>query len=159
MSVEMAKAIKEGNQTALATATDELVQKMTRKDMANAAVKDLFSGKAKFGLDQASVQNLSEHFSRAVIAENPTLTPSIIPKLDKKSLDNFSDTYERELNDALRIATPGSPAHDQLTKSKDQFQKILANYALGFTPTEGGAPAATPAPAPTPSPAPGPATP
>ncbi|MDP3974952.1 MAG: hypothetical protein Q8P88_01535 [Candidatus Jorgensenbacteria bacterium] len=163
MNVEMAKAINKGaaGQQELANATDKLVRNMTRKDMENVAVKDLFDikpGQIKFGLEEPAVKNLAEHFTRSVISENPVLVPNIMPKLDAASMKRFTDTYSQELNDALRLATPGTPPHDELTKIKDRFDKTLTNYALGFAPTAAGA-APTPAPAPTPPPAGTPRTP
>jgi len=134
MSVDMAEAIKSGNQEALAEATNKLVGSMTRKDLETASVKDLFSGKKKFGLEAGSVENLSQHFARALISENPGLVPSMVPKFDAPSRRNFTDTYGQEIDDGLKIATPGSPAFNDLTKMKKQFETVLANYTVGFSP-------------------------
>jgi hypothetical protein len=174
MSVEMADAIKKGpaGQKELADATDELVRKMTRKDMTNSAVKDLFSGKAKFGLDLASVKNLSEHFARAVGSENPNLVPSILPKLDSKSLNNFEKIYRPQLEQKLEAAEDiftdpkRSPVEqktakdemDKLNKTIGQLDKTLANYAIGLTSIDAGTGGTTTV-APTPPPAVSSATP
>ena len=150
MTVDMMEALKNNNEEGLQIATDKLVGSMTRKDLETAAVKDLFSGKKKFGFEINDVKNLAQNFARALESENPALVPSMIPKFDSPSRKNFTDTYNDVLDESLKMATPGSPAYDEIKKMKKQFDTVLANYTMGFSPVEetsgGGTTASTPPP-------------
>ncbi|TSA45142.1 hypothetical protein D4R51_02430 [bacterium] len=150
MSVKMAEAKKSGDQEALADATNKLTGSMTRKDLETAAIKDLFSGKAKFGLDARSTEILAEQFARSLLSNNPALVPSIIPKLDSKSRNNFEKDYNGAIN---RMPTITEDDFYKKVELRKNFQKVLANYTMGYSPTieteTGGA-----APPPPPSPKP-----
>ena len=151
MTVKMAQALESKNEQALAEATDKLVASMTRKDLETAAVKDLFSGKRKFGLEPDDVKDLAQNFARALESENPGLVPSMIPKFDSPSRKNFTSAYTKELDESLKLATPGTPPYEDIIKMKKQFETVLANYTVGFSPVEettsgGGGGASTPPP-------------
>lgn len=142
MTVGMAESLNSGNQEALADATNKLVGSMTRKDLETAAIKDLFSGKKKFGLEADSVKNLSEHFANALASLNPGLVPNIVPKLDSQSRENFS----REYGEAIEQLPPGKNREDM----EKSWNQVLKNYTVGFSPISesetGGGGAATPPP-------------
>ncbi|MGC9611177.1 MAG: hypothetical protein ABSE68_03115 [Minisyncoccia bacterium] len=132
MTVDMAEAIKSGNKEALADATDKLVGGMTRKDLETAAIKDLFSGKKKFGLEASSVADLADQFARSLISTNNTsLVPNIMPKLDSKSRNNFEGKY-RGVIDKL----PDKTQQDKDYKKglEEGFKQVMKNYTMGYSP-------------------------
>jgi len=62
------------------------------------------------------------------------------------SLPNFSTSYRRSLQEAERV---GALSADRAAERTRQFNTMLANFSLGFTPVEAAtAPAAAPPPPP-----------
>lgn len=127
MSVEMNEARVKDDREALSRATEKLMAKFTKKDVEPAAWKDMFSGKAKFGLDEKSLKKMSQYITKAISTKNPALVANILPKLDSTSRINF----EKEYRDAIRDASK---------ETRDAFEKTMANYAVGFSPTEAAPP-------------------
>lgn len=125
MSVEMAKEIgkmkagKQYDQGALLKATEKLASSFVKKDIDSAAFKDLFSGKAKFGLDKDSVKTMSQYVARGFASQNSALVANIIPKLDANSRNNFEKTYR----DAAK----------HMPEVIENFNKTMANYAIGLS--------------------------
>ncbi|MEE8131701.1 MAG: hypothetical protein V3T98_01525 [Candidatus Paceibacterota bacterium] len=126
MNVEMNEARKRDDKEALLEATASLMAKFTKKDVDPAVFGDVFSGKAKLGLDKTGLKKLSEYIARGTAEKNPALVANIMPKMDSTSRNNFEKIYK----DVIR---------DMPKKIKDDFEKTMANYAVGFSPIEGGA--------------------
>lgn len=126
MSVEMNEARVKDDAKMLLEKTESLIAKFTKKDVEPAAWKDMFSGKAKFGLDEKSLKKQSQYIAKALSTKNPGLVANIIPKLDSTSRINFVEAYR----DALKGVSK---------ETSDAFEKTMANYAVGFSPIEAAA--------------------
>jgi hypothetical protein len=121
MSVEMNEARQKDDKEALLKAAANLMAKFTKKDVDTAAFKDMFSGGAKLGLDKESLGALSQYIASGVAEKNPALVVNIMPKMDSTSRNNFEDTYR-------------SVIRDMPQKIRDDFEKTMANYAVGLSP-------------------------
>lgn len=121
MSVEMNEARQKDDKETLLKASVDLMAKFTKKDVDTATFKEMFSGKAKLGLDKESLAALSQYIAKGVAEKNPALVANIMPKMDSTSRENFEKTYKDVIKDMPQ-------------KIRDDFDKTMANFAVGFSP-------------------------
>ncbi len=140
MNVEMNDARARGDWGAYESAANGLLKNFTRADAEKASFKDMFSGKPKFGLDAATLNQMGMRITRALATTSHQLVPSIIPKLDTNTRDNFTTKYQNGIETRLRLLS-GLPRTPENTKSiqtlntaKEAFEKTMANYSIGFAP-------------------------
>jgi hypothetical protein len=147
-SIAMSAAMNEarGNSKEFKEAAEKLIKSFAKKDVDSTAWKDIFSGDAKFGLSKDALKEQARVIAGALATENSPLVASILPKLDKKALDNFTEQYQKELNAAYDDANsaPTTPENlervERLSKAKENFKTVLGNYSIGLSPVAESAP-------------------
>ncbi|MEK9154474.1 MAG: hypothetical protein AAB596_00135 [Patescibacteria group bacterium] len=126
-SVEINNALKTADPIKraeeLEKATNDLMSKFTKKEVAMASFKDMYSGNAKFGFDADSLKILSQYIAGAIATTNSALVANIIPKFDSKSRKIFTTVYEDAISNMSQ-------------DTKDHFEKTMNNYAVGWSPEE-----------------------
>ena len=123
ISVEMLRAFGNSDYKEVLRLAEEHVSKISKGDINKSSIKDLFSGKAKFGLDESSLKTLSGIITQSIANSNPALVSAIVPKLDSKSRKNFKDSYQKAIN--------GVSVMENQKKIQERFDKMMGNYDYG----------------------------
>ena len=125
---------------------EKWASKLERGDVAKMKLKDIYSGQEKLGIDGESLRDLADYLTYGLAVKKPAFASVIFPKVEGDSLPNFSTSYRRSLQEAERV---GALSADRAAERTRQFNTMLANFSLGFTPVEAAtAPAAAPPPPP-----------
>lgn len=102
MNVEMANLIRSGaEKDNLDEAARRFYNTFEKKDAALMHVADVFSGKAKMGLDEKTLERVSKSVAHGIAVSAPMLTPNVVPKMKSASLKQFSNIYKAELETEL----------------------------------------------------------
>lgn len=163
MSVEAMSAFEDGNIPMFKEELDKVIRGLTKEDAGKSSIKEWFSDKPKFGLEQHEVNATMPLVAASLARTNYAVVPSILHKLSGETLDRFIDVYQDALDSEL-VRANTLPAADpdkarlirHLDKAKDAFRNTLAAHgSTAFVPPPEGGPApAPPAAAPPPAPAP-----
>lgn len=163
INLEMANLMRKGASTDdINKAAEKFFSKFSKQDVASAHVNEVFSGKAKFGLDEATLRRLSQSVAHGVAIAAPTINPNLMSRMKSGVLKNYEPTFRRVASDKLtrigqeKVSLVGSPGHpatppvgmspaditrrvreldrsrDELINTFDNFKKSLARNATGL---------------------------
>jgi hypothetical protein len=123
----------------LRQAAEEFAKTLKKADLNKMALNDLFSGKAKFGLDAVTLSSLARAFAHGVATSNNALVPSILPKMKGETKNEFGNQYRVAITEA--ILSNRLSAREGADHAAD-FKKLVVNDAMGQLVDTGAAPAA-----------------
>ena len=82
-------------------AAREFYKTFEKKDVALMHINDMFSGKAKMGLDENTLKELGWSVAHGMTASMPSLVPNVISKSRASTLENFAPSYQGAMEQEL----------------------------------------------------------
>jgi hypothetical protein len=140
MSKEMYQAVKSGDMDAAREEANKFFKRFQKKDVADMQINDVFSGKAKFGLDAEELTKLSKIVAEGIVEANPALAANMIPKFKGEAGEIFRKIYSEEANSELKrlkslqsmgtLSEKDSARLSSIEKALKSFDTAWANNAV-----------------------------
>ena len=132
MNTEIAKQLRDTGE-ASEESLRNFVATYKGKDIEASAIKDLYSGKAKLGLSQSSIDKLGAGFAKTLAMENHQMVPKIIPTMSAKERANFSQHYEDQVLTLPNEWVNKNNRRVTLQEVSSAWDRTMSNYAMGFS--------------------------